>query len=73
MLQDSARSTTQKQDVFNYRFRMHFALAASTFTVSGKVSKATVPFKLGRCKSEEHKLGYQMEKLLLYNHEQPGV
>lgn len=34
MLQDSARSTTWKQDVFNYRLRTHFALAASMFTVS---------------------------------------
>lgn len=34
MLQDAARGTTWKHDVFNYRFRMHFALAASMFTVS---------------------------------------
>lgn len=50
---------------------MYFALAASMFTVS--LEKCQKPFKLGRCKSEEHKLGYQIEKLLLYNHEQPGV
>lgn len=60
---------------------MHFTLADSIFTVSalawlslsGKESKAAVPFESWRCKSEEDKLGYQLEKLLLYNHEQPRV
>lgn len=63
----------ETRDVFNYRFRMLFALSVSVFTVSTSALKATVPFKLWRCKSDEHKFGYQLENLLLYNYEQPGI